>query len=297
MAARRDVACACGHEQQRHELGFGACPCGCDGFHLKVPTIEVLDMLEAPSYAPNCTPPLWRVRCPECRREYSTRSWRRQLVTRRRCRRCADARKAARTMPAELRAPALVDMSPTEKFAHGTRARYVKGCRCDPCRGANNAYERMRGKMQRAGTWVGLVDASRARAHLVKLAAAGVGLRAVADVARASRSSLQAIKAGTKKRILRSTADRILAVDALAAAGDGTLVDGAWTRRLIALLLEQGFTRYALAARLGSTSKTPALQLAHRELVTAKTQQRVERLYIEIMGRLPRRPRARGAAA
>ena len=296
MAARRDVACACGHEQQRHELGFGSCPCGCDGFHLKVPTVEVLDMLEAPIYSPTLVSPLWRLRCPECRREYPARAWRRELVTRRRCRKCADDRKVARARP-ELRVAPLADMSPTERFAHGTRARYVKGCRCDDCRGANNAYERMRGKMQRAGTWVGLVDASRVRAHLVKLAAAGVGLRAVADVARASRSSLQAIKAGTKKRLLRSTADRILAVDALAAAGDGTLVDGAWTRRLIDLLLEQGFTRYALAERLGSESGMPALQLARRARVTAKTQQRVERLYVEIMGRLPRRRAPRGAAA
>ena len=295
---RRVVACACGHEQQRHELGFGACPCGCDGFHLKVPTVEVLDMLEAPIYSPSPVAPLWRVRCPECRTEYSARGWRREFATRRRCRKCADGRKVARAKPAELRAPPLGDMSATEKFAHGTRARYVTGCRCDDCRGSNNAYERMRGKMQRAGTWVGLVDAKRVRAHLLKLAAAGVGLRAVADVARASRSSLQAIKAGTKKRLLRSTAERILAVDALAAAGDATLVDAAWTRRLIGILLEQGFTKYTLAERLGSESATPALQLALRARVTAKTQQRVERLYVEIMGRLPRRGRPpRGAAA
>ena len=288
MPRRRNVACACGHEQQRHELGFGRCACGCDAFHLKVRTVEVLEMLEVPIYAPAFVPPLWRVRCPECTGEYNTRTWRRDLVTRRRCRKCADARKVDRAMRPELRASSLGDMSPTEKFPHGTRARYAKGCRCDDCRAANNAYERMRGKMIRAGTWVGLVDAKRVRAHLLKLAAAGVGLRAVADVARANRSQLQAIKNGRKKRLLRSTADRILAVNVLAAAGDATLVDGAWTRRLIALLLEQGFTRYALAARLGSESKTPALQLGQRQLVTAKTQQRVERLYLEIMGRLPR---------
>jgi len=31
------------------------------------------------------------------------------------------------------------DMPPAEHFAHGTRARYVTGCRCEPCRASNRA--------------------------------------------------------------------------------------------------------------------------------------------------------------
>ena len=32
------------------------------------------------------------------------------------------------------------DLPPAEHYAHGTRARYVSGCRCDACRGSNRAY-------------------------------------------------------------------------------------------------------------------------------------------------------------
>lgn len=33
---------------------------------------------------------------------------------------------------------------------HGTITRYVRGCRCDECRGANNAYKRKHGQTTRA---------------------------------------------------------------------------------------------------------------------------------------------------
>lgn len=32
------------------------------------------------------------------------------------------------------------DLPPAERFEHGTRARYVTGCRCAPCRASNTAY-------------------------------------------------------------------------------------------------------------------------------------------------------------
>lgn len=34
--------------------------------------------------------------------------------------------------------------APDEAFVHGTRARYVAGCRCDACRSATSAYQRAR---------------------------------------------------------------------------------------------------------------------------------------------------------
>lgn len=36
------------------------------------------------------------------------------------------------------------DLPPAESFGHGTRARYVAGCRCDPCRAANTQARRER---------------------------------------------------------------------------------------------------------------------------------------------------------
>lgn len=36
------------------------------------------------------------------------------------------------------------DLPPAERYAHGTRARYVTGCRCPPCRASNTAYYHQR---------------------------------------------------------------------------------------------------------------------------------------------------------
>src|SRR5512141_1207484 len=39
-----------------------------------------------------------------------------------------------------IRAPRPTGLPSPERFAHGTRSRYVGGCRCDGCRAANTAY-------------------------------------------------------------------------------------------------------------------------------------------------------------
>lgn len=47
------------------------------------------------------------------------------------------------------------DLAPAEHFPHGTRARYVCGCRCDECRGANNRrYRERMAAMQAAAATV-----------------------------------------------------------------------------------------------------------------------------------------------
>ena len=43
---------------------------------------------------------------------------------------------------------------------HGTRIRYVGGCRCLPCRAANSRYESERQAARKLGDWNGLVDAA-----------------------------------------------------------------------------------------------------------------------------------------
>jgi hypothetical protein len=138
----------------------------------------------------------------------------------------------------------------------------------------------MRGKLRRAGQGDPLVDAQRVRTHLHRLSAAGIGYKAVADIAGVSKTNLMKIRGGGKTQLRKSTALRVLAVTK-DAAGDATLVDAAPTWKLIGKLLRQGFTKGALALRLGR--KRPALQL-RRDKITAKTRQRVARLYREIMG-------------
>lgn len=99
----------------------------------------------------------------------------------------------------------------------------------------------------------------------------------VAEAANLATSIVFSIRTGERKRIRARTARRILAVTT-ACRGDAALVSAARTWQLISLLLDEGYTRTALARLLGSTSKTPALQI-RRDRVTARTAANVERLY------------------
>lgn len=164
---------------------------------------------------------------------------------------------------------------------HGTHVTYVAGCRCLACRAAHSRYESERLRARRSGDWNGLVDARAARVHLAKLSRRGVGRRAVADAAGVPPSTLRAIRVGEKTKIRKRTEARILAVDAGARSG-GSLVPAGPTWRRIERLLAEGFTKTELARRLGSTAKTPSLQI-RKDFVTARTAADVERLYNRVM--------------
>lgn len=163
----------------------------------------------------------------------------------------------------------------TDTLAHGRRARYVAGCRCDLCRTANRNYARRRLHERRAGDWNGLVDAGAARAHLVKLSRQGVGRRAVAAATDVALRVISDVRSGRKARIRARTERKILAVTP-ACASDGAYVKAGRTQRLIDLLLDEGYTKAELARRMGYA--TPALQFRpHR--MTARNVARVEALY------------------
>lgn len=287
MSRRGPILCRCIHPQNEHVHGVGPCRCGCPAFRLRGrgPTLEVLGLVDPGIRAKRA--PVWRVRCPECLRAYETRSYLRELVTRRRCRRCADGlRLVARLTRKKPRAERPADMPGLERFAdreHGTRLRYMSGCKCGACREANSAYARMRAKLGRDGQGNPLVDASAARRHLERLSRKGIGRGTVADISRVASSLLTEIRSGRKRRCRAQTAARILAVSA-AAVSDGHRVDAAPTWKRIRWLLRQGFTRGAIALRLGM--KTPALRIG-KTRVNARTAQKVERLYRAMQGALP----------
>lgn len=161
---------------------------------------------------------------------------------------------------------------------HGDRLRYVGGCRCDDCRAANARYERERIAARRAGDWNGIVPADRARAHLMKLSKAGVGRRAVAAASDVADTVLQDIRTGRKKRIRARTERLILAVGK-AQASDHSLTSARRTHKLIAELLEEGYTEAFIADRLGYRARY--LQLG-AETVTVRNAARVERLHREL---------------
>jgi hypothetical protein len=152
----------------------------------------------------------------------------------------------------------------------------MAGCKCFKCRRSNSDYERIRKAARLAGDWNGIVDAGPARAHLLKLARAGVGRRAVGAVTDISDSILHEIRHRRRPRIRARTERKILAVTAAAARSDRAKVPAAMAWLLIGRLLEEGFTKAGLAKRLGY--KSPALQL-RRDRITARNEQRIIALH------------------
>lgn len=133
--------------------------------------------------------------------------------------------------------------------SHGTRSKYVQGCRCVNCRAANSAYykaRRMRKPLRRKET----VDATRAREFLSLLSEAGVGRNSVHAVCGVGKRLLWEIASGKAKRIFCSTEARILAVKANEARPRGANVEAEVTLQQIHALLKEGFTRGDLADRL-----------------------------------------------
>lgn len=163
---------------------------------------------------------------------------------------------------------------------HGDRLRYMAGCRCFACRRANSAYEAGRKIARAAGEGNGIVPAAKARAHMKRLSAQGVGRRSVGAACDIADTVLGDIISGRKVNIRAATERAILAVTA-AAAGDRVLVPAKATWKLLDELIEDGYTRGELARRMGSKSKTPALQLK-RDFVTVRNAYLAERLYDQL---------------
>lgn len=158
---------------------------------------------------------------------------------------------------------------------HGTRIRYMAGCRCLPCRASNTNYETMRARRRRQGLWNGLVSARRARRHIHHLSFQGVGYKTVADVSGMSRSVVFKIRSGQRRQIRMLSEKRILEVDKRSIRGS-TLIPAKATWQKINWLISEGFTRGRIARMLGA--QTAALQL-RRDFVAAKTAKKVEELW------------------
>lgn len=167
---------------------------------------------------------------------------------------------------------------------HGDRLRYMAGCRCPACRGANTAYERMRAQARKAGEANPIVPADATRAHIQALAAAGVGRRTLSIATDVTEATLWAIKRGERANLRRATEKKILAMRADLLA-DGALVDAAPTWSLIDALLQAGFTKNAIARGLGQQGS--GLQLS-RTRVTVRNAEKVRRLHDKLMADVER---------
>jgi hypothetical protein len=130
------------------------------------------------------------------------------------------------------------------------------------------------------GDWNGLVDSSKARRHILRLASRGIGRRTVSHASGVALTVIQKIRQGTKKTIRARTERKILSVtkDSIRS---GTLVpaDEMW-RAIDRLVSDEGFSKAEIARRLGYSS--PALQI-NRERITGRTLRRFQQFYRELM--------------
>ncbi|KAF0145086.1 MAG: Uncharacterized protein FD156_1197 [Nitrospirae bacterium] len=161
---------------------------------------------------------------------------------------------------------------------HGTRMRYMAGCKCMLCRAANSSYETGRAALRRQGLVNGIISAKRAQAHLVKLSKMGIGRRAVHAASGVNKSIIRLIRKGTRTHIRKNTERRILAVT-ISAARPHTVISAARVWALIKKLLKSGFSKRALAMRLGYKN---SLQLNENRVI-AKNAVKVFRFYKLIM--------------
>lgn len=161
---------------------------------------------------------------------------------------------------------------------HGTRAEYLRGCRCLPCRVASAAYQaEYKARLKRGETI--LVSASRSRNHLLWLSGKGTGRHAVAMMTGISERTLFFVRNGRRSVVRRETESKILAVRSKPVT-QYTLVPFGPTGELIEILCDEGFTRKELARRLGYKS---TLQLGYRPTIRKGNAQRVRAFYDVIM--------------
>jgi hypothetical protein len=162
---------------------------------------------------------------------------------------------------------------------HGTRLRYVAGCKCVPCRAANSRYETRRAELRRCGLANGIVDAGRTRDALLAFRERGIGYKRVARNAGVSFTVLACVLNGRRRNVRAMTEKRVLELGDRGGHADHAVVSARRTWSQIDRLLEEGFTKTALARRLGVGK---AIQF-RRDRVLASTARKVERLYRELM--------------
>src|SRR4029453_13426359 len=148
---------------------------------------------------------------------------------------------------------ALSTMPSETHWRHGVRSRYIAGCRCQKCRRANTAYEIFRNKERRAGRANPLVSALEARLYMREMSALGLGRRAFAHACGVGKTTLMRIRNGTKTRIRKHTAERILAVT-IEALRPHAIVSAMCAHRQIRILQQNDYSKVRISKSLGTTS-------------------------------------------
>lgn len=160
---------------------------------------------------------------------------------------------------------------------HGTRIRYMTGCRCVPCRAANSRYSVHRAQEQAKGRSNGIVPAGAVKAHVRALSRKGMGYKRVADTAGVARSTVSGILQGRRKNLRAASERAILAVTF--APSRATLVNAASTWKLLDALITDGYPKVRIARWLGQ--RGTGLQMG-RNVVTYRNALKVRALYRQL---------------
>lgn len=168
---------------------------------------------------------------------------------------------------------------------HGTYAKYtIERCRCEPCRAKKAEYERRRARRKAMFAFHPeadpMVDPNPARQHIHALMAFGMGYKTVAKRAGLSQSAAYAIMLGSRKRILRTTETRILAVRLDHA--DGQRIDATGTRRRLQALAAFGWSLNHVSRVTGYTRSAISRLADNPSFVLASTARTIAALYDEL---------------
>lgn len=160
---------------------------------------------------------------------------------------------------------------PQAEHWHGTYVCYVVDrCRCDACRDANARYDRHRIGWLAGARPAPLVPSGRARGHINRLRAQGMGSPVIAAEAGLPQSVVSAIVWGRYDRaaskIRRETEAAILAVELRLAAGRRVPAAEAW--QIVDELIARGWWKAEIGRRVHGPTAT-SLQLGRLEVTVA----------------------------
>ena len=156
---------------------------------------------------------------------------------------------------------------------HGTRSRYVGGCRCIECRAANARYaaelERRRAR-EAFGAPTRMVDAAPVRERLLCLYAQGYSEREVSELSGVSRTVLRSITHAHQRtrrpvrRCQRKTKDAVFSINGPRLLRGRQLVDASFAAACARRWLEAGVPTEAIAREVGCSRQAVDAWLASK---------------------------------
>jgi hypothetical protein len=149
------------------------------------------------------------------------------------------------------------------RHKHGTKMRYLAGCRCWRCRRGNAEYERKLNEARKLYGPNDLVSSARVLAHLLYLKTFGIGHKTIAKHARVAKTGLAEIIWSSKQHIRRRSEARILAIQpTLEILPRNVNIPVAKTMERIKQLIAWGYPK-SLISQEGLGNEAGALQVNH----------------------------------